>query len=78
MNFQLQLEPSRNGGDISEKVPIILNGVKNVTFRDGYCQVEIIDKRTFPISHFNLIKNTETGEVFVENGKWVFEKEKST
>lgn len=75
MSFRLYLEPNTDGGADYEVGPYFLGGVVSVKRIGNYCQIEIGDKRTFPISHFDLIKNDDTGEIFVENGQWFNEKE---
>ena len=55
--------------------PYRLGGVKSITnntvYGEGHFAITIFDTRVFITDGFEYVKDADSGEVFVENGKWV-------
>ena len=58
-----------------EKAPYRLGGVKEITeqteYGEGHFAITIFDRRVFFTEVFEYVKNDDTGEYFVKDGKWV-------
>ncbi len=54
--------------------PYLLGGVKDITsetvYGKGHFAVTIFDTRVFVADYFEYVKDSDTGKVYVENGKW--------
>lgn len=61
--FNISTEPYRLGGVVS-----ITN---NTIYGEGCFAITIFDTRVFFTDCFEYVKDADSGEVFVENGKWV-------
>ena len=57
------------------KNPYKLGGVKNITndtiYGDGHFATTIFDTRVFLTNCFEYVKNADTDEYFVKDGKWI-------
>lgn len=55
--------------------PYTLFGVRKITdqteYGQGYFAITIFERKVFITECFEYVKNSDTGEYFVKNGKWV-------
>lgn len=62
---------------IAEPAPYLLGGVKEITcdteHGEGYHAITIFDRRVFATECFEFVRNRDTGEYYVKNGKWAYE-----
>lgn len=59
--------------------PYRINGVKDITnktiYGDLHFAITILDTKVFATYFFEYVKDADSGNVYVENGKWVMQNE---
>lgn len=73
----LELKQNKNNYFRNSTEPYLLCGVEEITDKTeyglGYFAITIFDKRLFLTEAFEYVKNHETGEFYVKDGKWAKE-----
>lgn len=71
----LELKQNKNDYFRNSTEPYRLGGVTDITdkteYGTGYCAITIFDRRIFNAERFEYVKNADTDEYFVKDGKWV-------
>lgn len=61
---------------IDNPKPYLLGGVQEITnetiYGEGHHAITIFDQRVFATECFEFVRNYDTGEYFVKDGKWVY------
>lgn len=62
-----------------EPMPYLLGGVKEITSDTEYGEwhhaITIFDRRVFATECFEFVRDRDTGEYYVKDGKWVCDKQ---